>query len=85
MVTNADRIAAARTLDALCAVLNAICTSTPADERPDYGPYMTSKDLPDYGGAEPRSTAGIYSWDATRLLVPDEEAPRGGWRLVKRA
>ena len=80
----AARIASARDLDALCSVLNAICASTPVDERPDYGPYMTSKDLPAYGGEEPKSTAGIYSWDATRLLVPDEEAPRGGWRIIPR-
>jgi hypothetical protein len=25
--------------------------------------------LPTYGGPEPRDTAGVWSWDATRLLV----------------
>jgi hypothetical protein len=25
--------------------------------------------LPTFGGAEPRDTTGVWSWDATRLLV----------------
>lgn len=25
--------------------------------------------LPTFGGEEPRSTSGVWSWDATRLLV----------------
>lgn len=25
--------------------------------------------LPTFGGDEPRSTSGVWSWDATRLLV----------------
>jgi len=32
-------------------------------------------DLPTYGGEEPESTEGVWSWDATRLLIgacPDD-------------
>lgn len=28
-----------------------------------------STDLPTFGGAEPRDTDGVWSWDAERLLV----------------
>ncbi|MFB1480391.1 hypothetical protein [Corallococcus sp. RDP092CA] len=28
-------------------------------------------ELPTFGGAPPRETAGVWSWDATRLLVGD--------------
>ena len=32
----------------------------------------TLTDLPTYGGAEPRDTYGIYSWDEGRLLVAED-------------
>lgn len=72
---HADRIATAQTLDALAEALNDICEATPEGRQHDYGPYMSSKSLPTYGGAEPPSTLGIYSWDATGLLVPDAGGP----------
>jgi hypothetical protein len=28
--------------------------------------------LPTFGGAEPRDTRGIYSWDATSLLITEQ-------------
>jgi len=42
---------------------------------------FTSCDLPTFGGIEPDSTVGIYSWDATRLLVPGDESH---WVLIER-
>lgn len=71
----AARIAAARDLDILCEVLNGICEETPEGRQPDYGPYLTSRDLPTYGGEEPTDTMGVYSWDAMGLLVPDAGGP----------
>jgi len=40
----------------------------------------TLTDLPTYGGAEPRDTYGIYSWDEGRLLVAED----GEWMIVER-
>lgn len=34
-------------------------------------------DLPTFGGEAPRDTAGIWSWDATRLLVGDDARSLG--------
>ena len=41
--------------------------------------------LPVFGGAEPRDTASVWSWDPTRLLVGEcvgnlEIVPRDAWR-----
>lgn len=81
MVTT-DRIATATDLDALCETLNAITEATDPTEQPDYGPYMTSRDLPTFGGEAPTRTEGIFSWDATRVLIPGEGRT---WRIVPRA
>lgn len=40
--------------------------------------------LPTFGGVEPRETAGIWSWDETRLLVDDHKRGRG-FTIVDRA
>lgn len=46
--------------------------------------YCDLPGLPTFGGAEPRDTAGIWSWDETRLLVDDHK--RGtGFAIVDRA
>lgn len=83
-----DRIATAADLDALCAVLNDICEATAEGERPDYGPYTTSKDLPTFGGSEPDETGGVFSWDASGLLVcgegPDFCKRTREWRSERR-
>ena len=95
-MTATDRIAAARDLDALCQALNDIRDATPEGQQPDYGPYMGSQDLPIFGGEEPASTQGIFSWDATGLLVCDGgpdfckrtrewRSERRPWSILERA
>jgi hypothetical protein len=37
--------------------------------------------LPTFGGEAPASARGVFSWDASRLLVQD----RTGWRIVARS
>jgi len=32
-------------------------------------PRLDWSSLPTFGGSEPRNTYGVWSWDATRLLV----------------
>jgi hypothetical protein len=61
----------ANNLDELLAALR----SRPYDER-----LMTN--LPTFGGEEPASTGGVWSWDATRLLVGTS---RDDFRIVPRA
>lgn len=58
-MTTASILRLAPTLDALLTLLR---SGDGLSERD-----MTS--LPTYGGAEPASTSGVWSWDATRLLV----------------
>lgn len=36
--------------------------------------------LPTFGGTEPESTHGIFSWDATHILTQD----RTGWAIIER-
>lgn len=62
--------AIARDLNALRAAL--IDDARRAHEAEANGRTYSAIDwtrLPTFGGAEPRNTAGVWSWDATRLLV----------------
>lgn len=65
------QIDACTNLDALLAVIKTI-----EDETVDF----TS--LPTFGGDEPRDTMGVWSWDATRLIVG---ACRSDFEIVDRA
>lgn len=65
----------AGSLDALLAVLVVTDTS----EQSQHDGQLWTK-LPTYGGEEPRSTHGVWSWDETRLLVTDY----AGLRIVRR-
>lgn len=46
---------------------------------PDDDDSCMSK-LPTFGGDEPDDTAGVFSWDETRLLVQTQS----GWAIVGR-
>lgn len=86
-------MSAPTTLDDLCAVLNALRN---VDDRDDLsGLYAFAAQhglptnggidftsLPTFGGPEPVDTSGIYSWDATRLLVQGNESLE--WKLIDR-
>jgi len=57
--TTQDLVDACKTLDQLLDVLQAMTDSRDVD--------MTS--LPTFGGTEPKATDGIWSWDATRMII----------------
>ena len=59
MTTTQELINACTSLDQLLDVLTEMEDSRDAD--------MTS--LPTFGGDEPSDTAGIWSWDTTRLII----------------
>ena len=44
-------------------------TIPPWDSAPMQGGELDMTSLPTFGGTEPADTTGIWSWDATRLLV----------------
>lgn len=72
-----DTIHSADSLDTLLATLEALSEShelTIELER-------ELANLPTFGGVEPSDTRGVYSWDATRLLVP---CGWGEWRISGR-
>ena len=58
-MTTQDKVNACATLDELLDVLKSMQDSREVD--------MTS--LPTFGGVEPKDTSGIWSWDATRLII----------------
>jgi hypothetical protein len=58
-MTTQDQVNACTTLDELLVVLQKMTDSREVD--------MTS--LPTFGGREPSDTAGVWSWDETRLIV----------------
>lgn len=83
-----------RTLDELYAVLTTQPdTGATADAyglpRSAHADAIDWTDLPTFGGAAPAATAGVWSWDATRLLVGTCAAdlalvPRArGYRLIQ--
>ena len=41
--------------------------------------YNSLTNLPTFGGAEPASTEGIYSWDEFRFLIYEDE-----WEIIDR-
>jgi hypothetical protein len=59
LMTTQDQVNACTTLDELLVVLQKMTDSREVD--------MTS--LPTFGGREPSDTAGVWSWDETRLIV----------------
>lgn len=70
----------APTLTDLCAILNRLqdaCTATFACKLEEV---VSLTGLPTFGGEEPRNTAGIFSWDADRLLLADGNR----WYIVAR-
>lgn len=58
-MTTQEKVDACTDLDELLNVLTAMEDSRDVD--------MTS--LPTFGGTEPKDTAGIWSWDAKRMIV----------------
>ena len=64
---------AAQDLDQLCEILNSI--SRDGEEYP-----CDMSNLPSFGGDEPGSTLGIFSWDESRVLIQTES----GWELQQR-
>lgn len=58
-MTTQDKVNACTDLDALLGVLTEMEDSREID--------MTS--LPTFGGTEPKDTSGVWSWDATRMIV----------------
>ncbi len=54
-----DRVNACTNLDELLDVLNSMEDSRDVD--------MTS--LPTFGGDEPSNTMGVWSWDATQMII----------------
>jgi hypothetical protein len=43
---------------------------------------VDTTDLPTFGGVEPKSTDGIYSWDEDSYLVPAND---GSWTIMNRS
>lgn len=71
MTAISTAINTAPTLTDLCAILNRLqkaCTATFACKLEEV---VDLSALPTFGGEEPRNTAGIFSWDADRLLLAD--------------
>lgn len=71
MTAISTAINTAPTLTDLCATLNRLqgaCTATFACKLEEV---VALSDLPTFGGEDPRNTAGIFSWDADRLLLAD--------------
>ena len=71
-------------LDALRAVQDALTEEDPHNRNlfVRVGELIDVTDLPTYGGEEPDDTIGVWSWDATSLLVGE-----GSWaecRIVDR-
>jgi hypothetical protein len=76
-------------------ILDSLDTATTLDELLEAIERLDSKqtlvgidmgDLPTFGGATPDDTAGIYSWDETRLLVGPGSArdPHQPWAIRER-
>lgn len=59
------------TLDDLCDTLTECpsCRAGDDDESPHTCGGLDWTALPTFGGAEPRDTSGVWSWDEGRLLV----------------
>lgn len=79
MTAISTAINTAPTLTDLC-ILNRLqkaCTATFACKLEEV---VNLSDLPTFGGEEPRNTAGIFSWDADRLLLADGNR----WYIVAR-
>ena len=62
-----------------------IATVTNIDELCDYlnehgTDGIDSTELPTFGGTEPADTRGVFSWDATNMLVERSS----GWSIVPR-
>lgn len=77
----AARVAAAADLDELCEVLNDLHEAKRQAE--EVGDTFTDPidyaGLPTFGGEAPDDTAGVWSWDAERILVG-----AGDWEIVAR-
>ena len=71
-----EKISAAADLDAL---LDALTSYEDGSKRLDEVADLPG--LPTFGGDEPEDTAGIWSWDADRLLVDD---CNGGFAIESR-
>jgi hypothetical protein len=77
-----------RTLDELLTALCAIAfddnkdpiPSTVHPALPQRGSLVIWEEMPLFGGEEPSNTIGVWSWDATRLLVGEGY----DWRIVAR-
>lgn len=63
----ADALASCSSLVDLSATVNAAEGALSEQDRKNLD--LTS--LPTFGGAEPRNTEGIFSWDDNRLLIQD--------------
>jgi hypothetical protein len=84
-----ERIMGATSLDELCEAINqAVEEVGPGAEQ--VGIHWTGtcgmrendlSSLPTFGGPEPDTTCGIFSWDSTRLMVPGNG---GHFELIQR-
>lgn len=71
----------ATSLDELLSALNAAEATLRETESPlRIDELVDLSSLPTFGGEEPKDTAGVWSWDADRLLVGE-----GEWEIVSRA
>lgn len=73
MPTTIRALRSARSLDALLGLLRDLPEELPIDLERE------TTQLGTFGGPEPRSTSGVWSWDATRRIVGD-----GSWRIEPR-
>lgn len=77
MTTKLDAIRNAANLASLLDALNAVSAE---EQTLEYD--RLASDIPNYGGEAPDDAAGIYSWDAQRLLVVDRTT--GALKIVPR-
>ena len=74
------RVAAAETLDELCAVLNEFEDARGNDEtHEDHRIDLAG--FPTFGGSAPADTHGVWAWDETRALYVAED---GSWYVDER-
>jgi hypothetical protein len=71
----------APSLSALCEAVNAASTHIVQNDLGDLDNYVDMSSLPTFGGAEPRDTHEIWSWDAEDLMMV---GPDGKFVLVSR-
>lgn len=72
MKTYQDRVDECESLDQLVTELNAIAEDADAEEL-KLDEVVDLASLPTFGGRDVKNTSEIFAWDATRILVADNE------------